>query len=160
MHTSICKSWDLHGETGWYVGPALQHYRCVTCYFPKSRSTRICETVTFLPTKIAFPETKLVDFLKQAATDIVTILTQPPSPTTPSLQAGDPTQNTLLDIATSLNRIEQLPTFSNLSQSHTVSSLRVKTPNPQPPRVEKHFTNVTSPPVQTLLQHSKLPANV
>ena len=130
VHTNIRKSWDLHGETGWYVGPALQHYRCVTCYFPKSRSTRICETVTFLPKKVAFPKIKLVDFLKQAATDIVTILTQPPSPTTPSLHAGDPIRNALLDIATSLNRIEQLPTFSNPSQNHTVSSPRVKTPNP------------------------------
>jgi hypothetical protein len=25
------QSWDLHGEAGWYVGPALNHYRCVTC---------------------------------------------------------------------------------------------------------------------------------
>ena len=92
--------WDLHGEVGWYVGPALNHYQCVTCYFPKTRSTRVCDTVTFLPTNIKFPEVRLVDHLKQAATDIVTILTHPPSTTVPSLYAGHPVRNTLLDIAT------------------------------------------------------------
>ena len=23
------KSWDPHGNNGWYVGPSLEHYRCV-----------------------------------------------------------------------------------------------------------------------------------
>ena len=159
MHTTSRKSWDLHGEHGWYVGPALQHYQCVTCYFPSSRSTQICDTITFLPQKVNFPEIKLVDFLKQAATDIITILTQPPSTTTPSLQAGDPICNALLDLATSLNQIKQLPTL-RLTKNTTVSSPRVQTPNYAPPRVAKPSKTSPSPPVQTLLQHSKLPANI
>ena len=32
-------TWELNGESGWYVGPALDHYRCVTVYFPKTRAT-------------------------------------------------------------------------------------------------------------------------
>ena len=27
-------TWDLNGEMGWYVGPSLNHYRNVNCYFP------------------------------------------------------------------------------------------------------------------------------
>ena len=103
------RSWDLHGEAGWYVGPALNHYRCVTCYFPNSRSTRICDTVTFLPKTVKFPEVRLVDHLKQAASDIVTLLTHPPSTTVPSLRAGDPVRNALLDIATTLNQVDHIP---------------------------------------------------
>ena len=102
------QSWDLHGEAGWYVGPALNHYRCVTCYFPNTKSTRICDTVTFLPKNVKFPQVKLVDHLKQAASDIVTILTHPPSTTVPSLRAGDPIRNALLDIATTLNQVEHI----------------------------------------------------
>ena len=43
----------------------------------------------------SFPQIKLEDFLKQAATDIITLLTNPPSTTTPSLEAGDPVRNAL-----------------------------------------------------------------
>ena len=31
-------SWALHGEYGWTIGPSLEHYRCIKCYFPKTRS--------------------------------------------------------------------------------------------------------------------------
>ena len=54
-------SWKLNGEPGWYVGPALQHYRCVTCYYPKSRSERVCDTVTFIPTILPFSQVTITD---------------------------------------------------------------------------------------------------
>ena len=25
-------SWDYHGSEGWYIGPSLEHYRCLKCY--------------------------------------------------------------------------------------------------------------------------------
>ena len=110
VHPTQRGTWELNGEIGWYVGPALNHYRCVTCYFPRTRATRVCETVTFLPHDIPFPQVTMADHLRQAASDIVTILTSPPSPTTPSLKAGDPIRNALLDIATQLNRVEDIRT--------------------------------------------------
>ena len=61
------------------------------------------------PTNVPFPHVKVVDFLKQAATDIITILTSPPSTTTPSLEAGDPVRNALLTLATQLHRIDTIP---------------------------------------------------
>jgi hypothetical protein len=103
------RTWELNGEAGWYVGPALNHYRCVECYFPRTRTVRICDTVTFFPTTVPFPEVKLEDFLKQVATDIITILASPPSTTTPTLQAGDAVHNALQNIATQLKRIEPMP---------------------------------------------------
>ncbi len=56
-----------------------------------------------------FPEIKLDDFLRQVASDIITILTQPPSTTIPSLQAGDPVSNALTTLAIQLQRIEDIP---------------------------------------------------
>jgi len=32
------KSWDPHGNTGWYTGPAMEHYRCYNIYVPKTRA--------------------------------------------------------------------------------------------------------------------------
>ena len=120
-------TWELNGEVGWYVGPSMRHYRCVKCYFPRTKTDRDCDTVTFFPTSVPFPQVKLVDFLKHAATDIITILTSPPSTTTPSLQAGDPVRNALLTLATQLNRIDKLPAL----QKPTAASPRVLTPTIQ-----------------------------
>ena len=69
---------------GWYVGPAMNHHCCVICYFLRRRSQRVVDTVEFFPHSIPFPEVKLQDFIKQAATDLVTLLKHPPSTTVPS----------------------------------------------------------------------------
>ena len=29
-------SWSFHGEDGWYIGPAMDHYRCIICYIPST----------------------------------------------------------------------------------------------------------------------------
>ena len=83
-------TWELNGEVGWYVGPAMQHYRCITAYFPRTRTTRICDMVTSFPHDVPFPRVTLKDHIQQAAEDITNILKKSPSTTVPSLQAGDP----------------------------------------------------------------------
>ena len=87
----------------------MQHYRNVTIYVPKTRSTCISDTVTFLPHKIPFPTIGLQEYLKKAAEDIITILSKPPSMVLPTLEAGDNIRNALLKIAELLNRAKQLP---------------------------------------------------
>ena len=71
-------SWSYHSEDGWYIGPALEHYRCIKCYIPSTRRERIADTVTFFPTVIPFPTVTLADFLRQATSDILAILQHPP----------------------------------------------------------------------------------
>jgi hypothetical protein len=41
------RTWAPHGQDGWYIGPALEHYRCHTIYITKTRSERVVETVGF-----------------------------------------------------------------------------------------------------------------
>jgi hypothetical protein len=41
------RTWAPHGQDGWYIGPALEHYRCYTVYITKTRTNRIVETVEF-----------------------------------------------------------------------------------------------------------------
>ena len=26
-------TWAIHGQEGWTIGPSLEHYRCITCFF-------------------------------------------------------------------------------------------------------------------------------
>jgi hypothetical protein len=51
------KTWAPHGQDGWYIGPALEHYRWYTVYVTKTRSSRVVETVEFFPHqfKVPFP---------------------------------------------------------------------------------------------------------
>ena len=42
-------TWDKHGVKGFYVGPALQHYRCFTVWTTHSASVRITDTCEWHP---------------------------------------------------------------------------------------------------------------
>ena len=121
-------TWALNGESGWTVGPAPDHYRCISCYFPRTRTVRQCDTVTYFPTIIPFPKVGLSDFLRQAAKDIVTILTHPPANTIPTLEQGSATNNALLKLATILQRIDKVPTLETTleTNSQTIDPLEIE----------------------------------
>ena len=85
---------------------------------------RQVDTVILFPTVITLPRVKLEDFLRQAANDILFLLANPSSITTPSLQAGDPIRNGLLQLATLLKRMKILQTLKALNQA--------KIPHPLP----------------------------
>ena len=133
-------SWELNGEVGWYVGPALNHYRCVECYFPRTRATRTCDTVIFFPHKAPFPTITTQDYLKQAADDIIHILLHPPSTTVPTLAAGDPVRAALLELATTLQRVQPVPVRPEPTIPITM------TPAAPSPRVETPASPRTEPP--------------
>ena len=105
----------------------MHHCRCVQCYFPRTIVVRDCDTVEVFPHSIPFPKVKLQDHLKQAAANIFTLLTQPPSSTAPSLQEGDPTRNALLTLAQTLKRSDTTPEPASTpdSATSTISPLRV-----------------------------------
>ena len=72
-------TWASYGEDGWYVGPISEHYRCVSVYFPKTRTIRHVDTVRYFPNVVPFPKTTLENHLRQASSNIIAILTNPPS---------------------------------------------------------------------------------
>jgi hypothetical protein len=38
------RTWTPHGQDGWYIGPALEHYQCYIVYIKKTRGERLVET--------------------------------------------------------------------------------------------------------------------
>jgi hypothetical protein len=54
------RTWAPHGQDGWYIGLALDHYRCYTVCINKTRGERAVETVDFFPEnfKLPFPSTQ------------------------------------------------------------------------------------------------------
>ena len=96
-------SWDTHGTDAWYIGPSLEHYRCVNCYVPSTNSVRTADTLAFFPYKIPIPSTTSIDCIKKSLSDIISILNSP-FKTLPSLHFGDDTKNAIQQIATILKR--------------------------------------------------------
>ena len=68
-----CPSWAVHGIEAWYVGPSLDHYRCIFPYVPSTQQLRLCDTVQYFPHIIPFLLTNDIDNLKQAAADILSL---------------------------------------------------------------------------------------
>jgi hypothetical protein len=60
-------SWDPHGVDGYYLGPALDHYRCYQVHITKTKGTWIVDTVEFFPAKLAMPSTSSKDLASIAA---------------------------------------------------------------------------------------------
>ena len=54
--TSQRGTWVPNGKEGWTVGYSPEHYRCSKVYFTKTRIERDCETITFYPTVIPYPD--------------------------------------------------------------------------------------------------------
>ena len=49
------QSWSPHGVDGWYVGPALEHYRCYTVVVNDTAAPRHTDTLALFPAKVQLP---------------------------------------------------------------------------------------------------------
>ena len=65
-----------HGIPAWYIGPALEHYRCYKVYVPKTRAERICDTVSFHPHLCSPPVLQPLEQAVIAADKLTTALQQ------------------------------------------------------------------------------------
>ena len=76
VHSKPAKraSWAFHGVEGWYIGPSPEHYRCVKCYLPSTKSEVSCDTVSFIPSYVPIPETTIDDHIKKTMHDLVQLL--------------------------------------------------------------------------------------
>jgi hypothetical protein len=41
------QTWDTHTEAGYNLGTSMEHHRCFKIYVPKTRATRVSNTVFF-----------------------------------------------------------------------------------------------------------------
>ena len=71
------ETWAPHGTEGWYIGPALNHYRCYRVYANETRSERIADTLAWFPTEVKMPTASSTDAAITAANDLVTALQNP-----------------------------------------------------------------------------------
>lgn len=68
------ESWAPHGEEGFYVGPAFHHYRCYEVFIPKTKRSRITDTLSWHPPNFVLPGASPIDALTAAVTDLQTAI--------------------------------------------------------------------------------------
>ena len=143
VKTQTRNSWAYHSEPGWYVGRSPLHYRCYECYIPKTHKTRNADTVHFFPTILPYPSVKLDDFLRQATSDIISILQKPP--TTPVLECGDERTNAIVKLATLINKSVSLPVPSASPTPNISTALSTTLPKVSTVLFAKPLTSIIPP---------------
>ena len=93
-------SWAPHASAGWYIGPAMKHYRCYQCFMHGTQAMRITDTVEWFADKLVIPEAQPNDLILAGITDIKNLLRSQQSlsttPVEPSLLAALQSLNELL----------------------------------------------------------------
>ncbi|KAG7352362.1 reverse transcriptase RNA-dependent DNA polymerase [Nitzschia inconspicua] len=117
------ESWAPHAADGWYIGPALESYRCHTVWIAETRRERITDTISFFPKSVALPLATPDDLIHASLQDIINILKKPTSLSTPYLSTSN------------RHALEQL---AEIFSPNSPTPLRVATkappsPGPSPP---------------------------
>jgi hypothetical protein len=84
------RTWAPHGQHGYYLGPAMHHYRCQNVYISATAGERIVDTLEFFPRVYQMPQLSSTDILIMAANDMTDAL-QNPHPEVPFTQVRDDT---------------------------------------------------------------------
>jgi hypothetical protein len=127
-------TWAPHGQDGWYIGPALEHYRCYTVYITKTRGERIVETVEFFPDnfKLLFPSAQ--DLATKAAVELTHALLHP--------QPAGPFCNVGYEQTLALKCLDDIFEGATRQTSKVVIPPTERVENVAPPGVQ----NTVSPP--------------
>ena len=71
-------TWGDHAEDAWYVGPALNHYRCTTVIMAKSSAKRISDTVKFKHHTTKLPNITPAERVERATKSLTSALQNQP----------------------------------------------------------------------------------
>ena len=80
-------TYGAHGTDGWYLGPAMHHYRCYRCYINATGGERTPDTVEFFPHKMEVLNLSSREVVYGAALNLIDAIKHP-HPATP-LQVGN-----------------------------------------------------------------------
>jgi len=141
-------TWAPHGEVGWYMGPAMEHYRCHRVYITKTRATRVSDTVDFFPQHFSMPKMSSADAATIAAQDLTHALLNP-APAAPYAALNQAQQKALTDLAeifrqvTPRQRPPRVPAPKTITQE--ISTTVPATTNPLPEPIQARPVPATNP---------------
>jgi hypothetical protein len=123
------ETWSPHDIDGWYVGPALESYRCYRTWILDTRRERIYDTLQWFPMHVTMPLASSIDLVLAGARDIIQALNNP-SASSPLAPLTDSETQTLRTLATVLTNRQPTP---------AAQALPALTPPPVLPPPPAHF---------------------
>ena len=133
-------SWDSHGVDGWYIGPAMESYRCFKTYIWSTKAERITDTIEWFPHHVSMPKSSDLEILVAATKDILKTL-------------QNPSKNSPLP-ALSNSELSQLKDLTQLLHNKSTSALpsSAQEPPTPPPLPAQALQPPTLVPVQNAIQ--------
>jgi hypothetical protein len=125
-------TWAPHGQHGYYLGPAMHHYRCQNVYISATASERIVDTLEFFPHNLPMPQLSSTDRLIMVANDMSNALKNP-HPEVPFAHIGDDTIEALTTLAEIFkNKFQkvQTPGLSNAPAKAAKNKIPAKLSHP------------------------------
>ncbi|WP_281640541.1 Ty1/Copia family ribonuclease HI [Aurantimicrobium minutum] len=154
VKSKVRKTWAPHAIDGYYVGPAMDSYRCYTVYLPSTGKTRIIDTLTWLPVKHNIPLATPTDLLRATLQDLKTVLKEIKQPTNTPIPLLPPTE---LDMLQTLTEVLTNKDGNATEQIHVIDPLTLPVEPekkvkfaPDIPEIQKLPKASTKPPAQDL----------
>ena len=72
--STVRASWDVHGSDGFYIGTAMDHYRCWRILVTKTGAERISDTVQWFPKKTLMPGASLEELLTANLEELIMLI--------------------------------------------------------------------------------------
>ena len=77
-------SWGFHSQSGWYVGPSLEHHNCYKILDKTTKHIHITDTLRFNTNIYSLPTATANDELVQSLQYFIKVITNPHLPFPPS----------------------------------------------------------------------------
>ena len=139
-------SWAQHGSRGFYIGPAMKHFRCYRNLMVVTKSTRTSNTVEFFPRTNENPLLTEAEKINLILQDLLAIVSSP-CRTLPSLEYGDDLSNAV--------RTMQTLMCKNKDGTQRYSARRMVEPGvplPEQPVPRTRSTTYVQEPVGTIVR--------
>ena len=81
------ESWAPHGLTGFYLGPALYHYKSFRFFVPSTNGIRVSDSVSWHPEKLKLPGSSKEELIFLKAEEILSKIQNPQDPNFSTLVA-------------------------------------------------------------------------
>jgi hypothetical protein len=173
------KSWDKHGVQGYYIGPALQHYRCYKVWVTHSGSVRTTETLAWHPHGYAWNTPSPLDMVVESSNLLTAALKNLAQADPHMASIGQPLHSVTEDICHSLRSLTHMyqlaraedpaspqrvveskvtnnPKQEQVKRSNPVPSQRVAVPNLPLAAVAASTQRVPNKPPSRRLQKKRL----
>lgn len=74
---AVRETWAPHAVDGWYIGPAMNHYRCFRVWACETAAQRVADTLSWFPSRVLMPTASATNTITAALQDLISAIKAP-----------------------------------------------------------------------------------